>query len=46
MLQQAGLWEMLLLEPMPLDLDNLLARVRERAVEQEDDQTMLSLEVL
>lgn len=46
MLQQAGLWEMLLLEPTPLDLDNLLARVRERAVEQEDDQTMLSLEVL
>lgn len=46
MLQQEGLWQMLLQEPTPLDLNNLLARVRERAGEQEDDQTILSLEVL
>lgn len=46
MLQQEGLWQMLLEEPMPLDLNNLLARVRDRAGEQEDDQTILSLEVL
>ncbi|HIK29228.1 MAG: SpoIIE family protein phosphatase [Oscillatoriaceae bacterium SKW80] len=46
MLQQEGLWQLLLEEPAPLDLNNLLARIRERAVEQEDDQTILSLEVL
>lgn len=46
MLQQEGLWQLLLEEPAPLDLNNLLARIRERAMEQEDDQTILSLEVL
>lgn len=46
MLQQEGLWQMLLEEPQPLDLNNLLARVRDRAGEQEDDQTILSLEIL
>lgn len=46
MLQQSGLWELLQAEPAPLDLNNLLARIREQAVEQEDDQTILSLEVL
>ena len=46
MLQQSGLWELLLAEPAPLDLNNLLARIRDQAVEQEDDQTILSLEVL
>jgi serine phosphatase RsbU (regulator of sigma subunit)/FixJ family two-component response regulator len=46
MLNQAGLWELLLQEPMPLDLTNLLSRIREHTEVQEDDQTILSLEVL
>lgn len=47
MLNQSGLWQLLLQEPAPLDLSNLLARIRERTSNvQEDDQTILSLEVL
>lgn len=46
MLQQEGLWKLLTQEPDPLELERLLARVRELAQEQEDDQTILSLEVL
>lgn len=46
MLQQDGLWKLLTHESAPLDLNHLLARVRELAQEQEDDQTILSLEVL
>ena len=46
MLQQSGLWELLQQQPAPLDLNDLLARIRERGVQQEDDQTILSLEVL
>lgn len=46
MLQQEGLWKLVTKEPDPIDLDRLLARVREIAQEQEDDQTILSLEVL
>ncbi|MEB3830307.1 SpoIIE family protein phosphatase [Phormidium sp. CCY1219] len=46
MLQQEGLWKLLTQEPDPLELEHLLARVRELAQEQEDDQTILSLEVL
>lgn len=46
MLQQEGLWKLLLHESAPLNLNHLLTRVREQAVEQEDDQTILSLEVL
>jgi serine phosphatase RsbU (regulator of sigma subunit) len=46
MLQQSGLWELLQVQPAPLDLNDLLARIRERGVQQEDDQTILSLEVL
>ncbi|MBE9041843.1 SpoIIE family protein phosphatase [Oscillatoriales cyanobacterium LEGE 11467] len=46
MLQQEGLWKLLQLEPSPLDLSRLLNRVREKTQEQEDDQTILSLEVL
>ncbi len=46
MLQQEGLWKILQQEPSPLDLSLLLSRVRGDSQEQEDDQTILSLEVL
>ena len=46
MLEQEGLWRLLQMQDAPLDLDRLLACVREHTQEQEDDQTMLSLEVL
>lgn len=46
MLQQAGLWQLLLQEQQPLDLSNLLSRIRSQNTIQEDDQTILSLEVL
>ena len=46
MLKQTGLWQLLLEEPKPLNLDNLLARIQAHNQVQEDDQTILSLEVL
>ena len=46
MLQQAGLWKMLMQEHAPLDLSHLLSRIRSHNTIQEDDQTILSLEVL
>ncbi|MDX2228007.1 MAG: SpoIIE family protein phosphatase [Leptolyngbyaceae cyanobacterium bins.349] len=46
MLQQTGLWQLLLNEQHPLDLTHLLARIRVHNTIQEDDQTILSLEVL
>ncbi|MBF2028412.1 MAG: SpoIIE family protein phosphatase [Oscillatoriales cyanobacterium C42_A2020_001] len=46
MLQQTGLWKLLLNEQHPLDLTHLLARIRAHNTIQEDDQTILSLEVL
>ncbi len=46
MLRQEGLWQLLLQEPQPLDLNNLLARIQGHNQIQEDDQTILSLEVL
>lgn len=46
MLQQAGLWKLLLNEKQPLDLTNLLSHIRAHNTIQEDDQTILSLEVL
>jgi serine phosphatase RsbU (regulator of sigma subunit) len=46
MLQQEGLWQLLIQEPGSLNLDNLLAHIRVDNPVQEDDQTILSLEVL
>ena len=47
MLTQDGLWKLLRQEPAPFNLTNLLARIREQTNNvQEDDQTILSLEVL
>ncbi len=46
MLQQTGLWQMLMQEQSPLDLSHLLSRIRSQNIIQEDDQTILSLEVL
>jgi len=46
MLQQTGLWKLLQQEKNPLNLDNLLTRIRAENQIQEDDQTLLSLEVL
>ncbi len=46
MLQQTGLWQLLLNAQQPLDLTHLLAQIRAHNVVQEDDQTILSLEVL
>lgn len=46
MLQQSGLWKLLTLEQGRLDLSALLAHIRDHSQVQEDDQTILSLEVL
>ncbi|MCY7384597.1 MAG: SpoIIE family protein phosphatase [Microcoleus sp. CAN_BIN18] len=46
MLQQEGLWQLLIEEPGSINLDNLLAYIRADNPVQEDDQTILSLEVL
>lgn len=46
MLQQAGLWQLLLQEEHPLDLHRLLGKIRPHNAIQEDDQTILALEVL
>jgi serine phosphatase RsbU (regulator of sigma subunit)/FixJ family two-component response regulator len=47
MLNQSGLWQLLRQEPSPFDLNHLLACIRGHTNNvQEDDQTILSLEVL
>jgi serine phosphatase RsbU (regulator of sigma subunit) len=46
MLKQTGLWQLLIQEQKPLNLSNLLSRIRSQNTIQEDDQTILSLEVL
>jgi serine phosphatase RsbU (regulator of sigma subunit) len=47
MLNQSGLWQLLIQDSAPFELSNLLAHIRERTNNvQEDDQTILSLEVL
>jgi serine phosphatase RsbU (regulator of sigma subunit)/CheY-like chemotaxis protein len=46
MLRQAGLWQLLLQEGERLDLKQLLAQIQSHNAVQEDDQTILSLEVL
>ncbi|OKH40252.1 fused response regulator/phosphatase [Calothrix sp. HK-06] len=46
MLKQEGLWKLLKNQPQPLCLDSLLARIQEDTDSQEDDQTILALEVL
>lgn len=45
MLQQEGLWRILQQQPPPLELDQLLETLRALSHEQEDDQTVLLLEV-
>lgn len=46
MLNHEGLWQLLIKQPAPLSLKNLLDSVRADNTVQEDDQTLLSLEVL
>ncbi|ABA20286.1 Response regulator receiver (CheY) and GAF modulated Serine phosphatase [Trichormus variabilis ATCC 29413] len=46
MLNQDGLWQLLQKEPQPLSLNHLLSRIQADNHVQEDDQTILSLEVL
>lgn len=47
MLGTSGLWQLLLQEPAPFNLPHLLVRIREETNNvQEDDQTILSMEVL
>ncbi|MGH1392618.1 MAG: SpoIIE family protein phosphatase [Trichormus sp.] len=46
MLKQDGLWQILQDEVQPLSLNHLLARIQADNPVQEDDQTILSLEVL
>ena len=46
MLQQEGLWKLLKQHKSQLDLNSLLAYIRADNQVQEDDQTILSLEVL
>jgi serine phosphatase RsbU (regulator of sigma subunit)/FixJ family two-component response regulator len=45
MLNQEGLWKLLQQQAKPLSLNNLLARIQADNHVQEDDQTILSLEV-
>jgi serine phosphatase RsbU (regulator of sigma subunit) len=45
MLNQEGLWQLLKNEAQPLHLNHLLARIQANNLVQEDDQTILSLEV-
>ena len=46
MLKETGLWQLLLQERECLDLNRLLAQIQSHNAIQEDDQTILSLEVL
>ncbi|MBD2204020.1 SpoIIE family protein phosphatase [Calothrix sp. FACHB-1219] len=46
MLNQDGLWQLLQQQPKPLYLSDLLTRIQANSPVQEDDQTILSLEVL
>ena len=46
MLSQEGLWAFLQEQPAELDLDRLLSYINHTEGEQEDDQTLLSLEVI
>ena len=46
MLNQDGFWQLLQSEARPLSLSRLLARIQADNHVQEDDQTILSLEVL
>ncbi|HEY9748749.1 MAG TPA: SpoIIE family protein phosphatase [Allocoleopsis sp.] len=46
MLKQTGLWRLLTQERTPLNLNTLLERIQAHNPIQEDDQTILSLEVL
>jgi serine phosphatase RsbU (regulator of sigma subunit)/CheY-like chemotaxis protein len=46
MLKQEGLWQLIQQQPEALDLDALLAHIHATDGEQEDDQTVLSLEVV
>ncbi|CAN5607219.1 hypothetical protein BH23CYA1_BH23CYA1_10350 [soil metagenome] len=46
MLNQEGLWHFLQQQPAELDVDDLLAYIQMPEADQEDDQTLLSLEVM
>lgn len=46
MLQQAGLWQLIVQQRSPLNLKELLSTIQAQTQMQEDDQTILSLEVL
>ena len=46
MLNQEGLWQLIKKQSQPLNLDNLLAFIQTNNDVQDDDQTILSLEVL
>jgi len=46
MLNQEGLWQLIQKAELPLSLNNLLAHIQADNQVQEDDQTILSLEVL
>ncbi|MEO1402020.1 MAG: SpoIIE family protein phosphatase [Cyanobacteria bacterium J06635_1] len=46
MLQQEGLWQLLQRQPGELSLDGLLSEIQSPDGEQEDDQTLLLLEVI
>jgi hypothetical protein len=46
MLQQTGLWQLITQQQGELDLKELLSTIQTQTQVQEDDQTILSLEVL
>lgn len=46
MLHQADLWQLITQQPQPLDLKELIVQIQTQTQLQEDDQTILSLEVL
>lgn len=46
MLRQSGLWHLIQQQSPPLDLDSILHEIQGDRAEREDDQTILSLEVM
>lgn len=46
MLRQQGLWELLRQQPHALKLDEIVQKIQAHSLSQEDDQTILSMEIL
>jgi serine phosphatase RsbU (regulator of sigma subunit)/CheY-like chemotaxis protein len=46
MLRQQGLWELIKQQPLTLKLDEIVRKIQAHSLSQEDDQTILSMEIL